>query len=255
MSTRPPSSKPRPAAQRKTYGTSSKHARREIEAARRKAQRRTAIFAVVAVVLVVGVGALGVVLAGGNGHGSRVSSTTPTTAQATSSGPEGAPIPSGNLLASSSSTGATVDGIECGASEQTAYHIHTHLQVFVNGQSVQIPGGVGIVDPQSSHSANGAFVSGGKCLYWLHTHAADGLIHVESPTQRRYTLGNLFDIWGQPLSTSQVATASGVVTAFLNGKPFTGNPADIVLNSNDQIQLDVGTPVVPYQPFTFPQGL
>jgi len=39
---------------------------------------------------------------------------------------------------------------------------------------------------------------------WLHTHAADGIIHTESPVERTYTLGDFFDIWGQPLGRHQV---------------------------------------------------
>jgi hypothetical protein len=33
-------------------------------------------------------------------------------------------------------------------------------------------------------------------FYWLHTHAADGIIHVESLVQRTYMLGNFFNVWG-----------------------------------------------------------
>ena len=42
-----------------------------------------------------------------------------------------------------------------------------------------------------------AFVVGGSCFAWLHTHAADGVVHIESPTKRTYTLGNFFDVWGR----------------------------------------------------------
>ena len=64
--------------------------------------------------------------------------------------------------------------------------------------------------------------NGGQCIYWLHTHAPDGIIHVESPTQRIYTLGNFFDEWRQPLTaTRRSAGATGTVTATVNGKPWT----------------------------------
>ena len=100
----------------------------------------------------------------------------------------------------------------------------------------------------------GSFVEGGKCLYWLHTHDATGVIHVESPVRRVYTLGQFFDIWGQPLSTTQVGRATGNVAAFLNGKRFSGDPRSIKLTPHALIQLDVGK-VVPPQPFTFPARL
>ena len=59
---------------------------------------------------------------------------------------------------------------------------------------------------------------------------------------------------GQPLSTTQVGRATGNVTAFLNGKRFSGDPRSIKLTPHALIQLDVGK-VVPPQPFTFPAGL
>ena len=74
-------------------------------------------------------------------------------------------------------------------------------------------------------------------------HAQDGVIHVESPTTRTYTLGQFFAIWGQPLSKTQVGPATGTLTVFVNGKPYTGDPAAITLGSREDIQIDVGTPV------------
>jgi hypothetical protein len=51
-------------------------------------------------------------------------------------------------------------------------------------------------------------------LYWLHTHAADGIIHIESPIRRIYTLGDFFDVWGEQLGPNQVGTLRGPVVAF-----------------------------------------
>jgi hypothetical protein len=148
-------------------------------------------------------------------------------------------------------TGATVDGIACQASEQVAYHIHAHLTIYVSGARQVVPAGIGIPGPQQV--VNG-FVEGGKCLYWLHTHDTTGVIHVESPVQRIYTLGQFFDIWGRPLSGSEVGRATGRVTVFLNGQRFAGDPRSIKLTPHAVIQLDVGK-VVPSQGFTFPAGL
>lgn len=39
------------------------------------------------------------------------------------------------------------------------------------------------------HTPQGPFIASGTCFYWLHTHAADGIIHVESPVHRVFTLG------------------------------------------------------------------
>ena len=167
-------------------------------------------------------------------------------------GPEGLPIELGPSLAPASSTtqGASVDGLECNPSEQVAYHIHAHLQVYVDGQPRQIPGGIGIIEPVAQQTPQGPFYGATKCYYWLHTHTADGIIHIESPTQRIYTLGQFFDEWRQALSSSAVAGAHGTVTAFVNGKPWTKSPRDIPLVSHAVIQLDVGKPV-PFQAVSF----
>jgi hypothetical protein len=168
-------------------------------------------------------------------------------------GPEGATIEQGPFLAPASSTtpGTTVHGIQCAPLEQLAYHIHVHLQVYVDGSPRSIPGAIGMNGPVAQQTAAGPFYSASKCIYWLHTHAPDGIIHIESPTEKIYTLSDFFDEWQQPLSASAVAGASGPVTAFVNGSRWTRSPRDIPLNPHSVIQLDVGKPVVPPQPFSW----
>ncbi len=144
-----------------------------------------------------------------------------------------------------------VDGVQCAPIEQLAYHIHAHLQVFYNGAPRQLPGAIGMLGPIAQQTQYGPFYGATKCYYWLHTHAADGVIHIESPTATFYTLGDFFDEWGQPLSGDAVATAKGPVTAFVNGKPWTRNPRDIQLKPHTVIQLDVGKPVVPFHNVSF----
>ena len=147
--------------------------------------------------------------------------------------------------------GATVDGIACQASEQVAYHIHAHLAIYASGVRQVVPAGIGIPGPQQVVDG---IVEGGKCLYWLHTHDSTGVVHIESPVQRVYTLGQFFDVWGRALSGAQVGHATGHVTAFVDGRRFTGDPRSIELTPHAVIQLDVGK-IVPPQPFTFPAGL
>jgi hypothetical protein len=146
---------------------------------------------------------------------------------------------------------APVDGIQCGSTEQLAYHIHARLTVFVNGQPRTIPAGVGIPGAIVQTTPQGPVVGQGTCFYWLHTHTTDGVLHIESPTARIYTLGNFFDEWGQPLSANQVAAAKGKVTAFVNGKRWTKDPRLIPLQAHYVIQLDVGSPIAAFQPISF----
>ncbi len=171
--------------------------------------------------------------------------------------PSPSPSSPANLLASTDgqAQGESVDGISCQQSEQVVYHVHAELMVFVGGQSRIIPEGIGIVPPITTvASTEGPFVVSGRCFYWLHSHTRDGIIHIESPSERTYTLGNYFDIWKQPLSTTQVGPASGAVTAYVSGVRFTGDPRSIPLTAHAVIQLNVGKDVPP-QTFTFPPGL
>ena len=173
-------------------------------------------------------------------------------------GPEQVPVPLAPVLAPTGSPGLgkSVGGIKCERNEQVLFHIHAHLTVFVNGKARAIPYGVGIGPPFSGQgTATGSFVTSGKCFSWLHTHSADGIIHIESPVKRIFTLGDFFDVWGQPLTSSQAGPAHGQVTAFVNGRVYTGNPRRIQLLPQAQIQLDVGRPLVAPQSITFPNGL
>jgi hypothetical protein len=162
-------------------------------------------------------------------------------------GPEGVPLEQGPLLApaTTAATGHTVDGIECNPTEQVVYHIHSHLSVYVNGTLRPIPGGIGIVAPVPQQTAEGPFYGASTCYYWLHVHAQDGVIHIESPSVRAYTLGQFFAIWGQPLSAVRVGTAAGHLTVFVDGRRYHGDPAGITLGSHEDIQIDVGSPTVP----------
>jgi hypothetical protein len=170
-------------------------------------------------------------------------------------GPEGVLIPSGKPLAPPHPAGRTVDGIPCQTSEQLLFHIHAHLAIFVDGKPRQVPPGVGIPGAQADPSAPGTFIDNGTCFYWLHTHAADGIIHIESPVQRTYTVGEFFDIWREPLSANQLGPVRGPVTAYLDGRRYRQDPRTIPLTDHAQVQLSVGRPAVKPESIIFPPGM
>jgi hypothetical protein len=247
-----------------------KVARMRAAEARRKRRRNWMIGVGAAVVLIAAV--VGIVLAvtgGGPGASAGGSpqlklaplSTLGTLKPAPAAGPagpeSGVPVPAAAPLASTATaaTGKSVDGIRCQSSEQTIFHIHARLSIFVNGSPRQVPAAIGIPGAQAQSTPQGPFISSGTCFYWLHTHAADGIIHIESPVQRTYTLGDFFDEWGQPLGPNQVGPATGKVVAIYNGQRYTANPRDIPLNAHAQIQLEVGKPLIAPGKITFPNGI
>lgn len=183
-----------------------------------------------------------------------ITTTTPTSTVPTPTarpylGPDGLMMETGPFLAPATTTrlGEIVNGIQCERIPQLAYTSYAHLQVYVDGRSRALPGGIGMADEYASPTDHGLLYHAASCMYWLHTRAADGLIEVQSPVSRRFTLGDLFAIWRQPLNSTHVAEAHGRVTATVNGRRWHGDPANIPLTENAAIQLDVGRPVPPPQ--------
>ncbi len=142
--------------------------------------------------------------------------------------------------------GQAVDGITCAGMEYATLHVHSHVTIVNHGTVIQIPRLIG-----------GTPTAGGGCLYWIHTHDASGIIHIEAPQlappgQSGYTLGNLFDIWGQPLANDNVAGIKGNVVAYVNGVRYNGDLKAIPLGAHQQIVLEVGSPTVPPPNYAFP---
>jgi hypothetical protein len=184
-----------------------------------------------------------------------ITSTTPTSTVPTPTskpyiGPNGIPVETGPFLASATTTqlGGLVNSIQCESLAQLAYTAYAHLQVYVDGRSRALPGGIGLVGATPQPTQNGWFFAAQTCMYWLHTRAADGVVEVESPIPRQYTLGEFFRIWDQPLSADRVAGARGTVTATVNGKRWHGKLAAIPLIEHAEIELAVGKPVPKPQP-------
>jgi hypothetical protein len=145
-----------------------------------------------------------------------------------------------------------VDGIRCDTMEFTKYHVHAHLDIVVDGKPFIVPSQIGI-DPD------------GRCLYWLHTHDDSGIIHIESPIERKFTIGNFIDIWNQTFNTTHLFDTNvfndinGVLSIYVNGvKVPTGSDIrNIKINAHDEIALIFGTIEADKIPsrYEFQQGL
>ena len=71
----------------------------------------------------------------------------------------------------------------------TQFHIHPNLEIYVNGQKQEIPANIGIIF---------------NCMHPIHTHDTSGIIHIESPEQRDFTLADFFAVWDKTYNKNQV---------------------------------------------------
>jgi hypothetical protein len=132
-------------------------------------------------------------------------------------------------------------GLSALGAEGTVLHIHQHLDLYVNARKVTLPALIGIDD--------------NSYITEVHVHDTTGVIHVESPTRRTFTLGQLFGEWGVKLTASCVGTYCGHVKWWVNGRRRTGDPAALILKAHQEIAIAAGPPplVVP-KSYRFPFG-
>ena len=142
--------------------------------------------------------------------------------------------------------GNPVSGVPC-TDPHSAFHIHSHLSIFKDGEALAFPAQVGIVQLTPTTD----------CHYFVHTHDHSGKIHMEAPAPGTFTLGTLFAIWGMPLTSSNVAGITNVpLTAVYiteNGTvtQFTGDMATIQMTSHRHIAIVLGTPITQVPFFTW----
>jgi len=154
------------------------------------------------------------------------------------------PVPWGTAIADLANR-LQVLGLPALSQEGNVLHIHQHLDLFVDGKTVTVPGGIGI--------------SGNSFISPIHTHDTTGVIHVESPTKEEFTLGQFFAVWGVRFAPTRVggyrSTASRPVHVYLNGKRYPSDPTRIVLASHQEIAVVIGkTPARVPASYAFPAG-
>ena len=139
--------------------------------------------------------------------------------------------------------------------ERLEFHVHAHLDVFLDGNQIVVPGGIGIdtTDPMVHSGVAGGFPSYGgisvpcakPCISPLHTHDATGVLHTESATRKENTLGQFFTEWDVKLSATCVGTycsPAKPIEIGVNGEKFTGDPTTIPLSNFKEIAIVIGTP-------------
>jgi hypothetical protein len=89
--------------------------------------------------------------------------------------------------------------LPCVSGEGRAYHWHTDLTIKSGGNPVTIPGGIGISL---------------TCMEILHTHDANGRIHIEPDTPQQshvYSIGEFFRVWGKPFGSPTRMLVNGTL--------------------------------------------
>lgn len=145
---------------------------------------------------------------------------------------------------------AIIDGMSCQAS--SAVLSVAHIEVFAEDRVVVVPAGIGVAPPLRRQ---GAYVSGGSCVYPLHTLEPTGLVLIGPG--RPHTLGQFFEVWGQPLGDAVVAgfrAARGDhVAVYIDGITWRGNPTAAPLTPHAQVTIEVGPRVPPHARYVFPR--
>ena len=117
----------------------------------------------------------------------------------------------------------------CTTDMATQFHIHPILKIIANGQEKAIPANLGIQP---------------TCMTSLHTHDSTGVIHVESPEKRDFTLSDFFAVWKQPFNKDQIlsytADVSHQIRVTVNGQTV-DTYENTILRDKDQIAIKYGS--------------
>jgi hypothetical protein len=200
-----------------------RRARRRRQEAARVRRRRLGIAAVLAAVLVAGIGGLAVSAANRDRQ--------PATSPGPLAGLQTGPAPWGANTADLAERLRAIGIPALSPTEGTALHIHQHLDLYVDGRKVLVPAGIGI-DPAVGYAP-------------LHTHDPSGVIHVESPTVRTYTLGEFFAVWGVRFTPGCLggycAGGGRQLRLFVGGRAYRGDPTTLALAPHQELVVAFGT--------------
>lgn len=118
-------------------------------------------------------------------------------------------------------------------SETLALHTHQHLTIYIRGQAVRVPANIGINEEE-------------RYIAPLHTHDTSGILHVESPEVKDFTLGQFFDVWGLNLTNDCIGAycrdEENDFAVYSDGRVVAGDVRQLRLGSEQQITVVYGSP-------------
>ena len=145
------------------------------------------------------------------------------------------------------------DGVEARAAKlglpdpsDTVYHVHAQLTIYTDGKKQTVPANIGIDQA-------------GQFLTSLHTHATDGVVHMEAVQPYPFTLGQFFAVWNVPFTKTQLGSyhvGNGLVLqTWVNGKQVKDGPS-YRMKRHDRIVIGFGKPgsFPTKSTFKFPAG-
>ena len=145
-------------------------------------------------------------------------------------------------------------GLKPERAEVMAYHVHSGLLIFKDGEPVAVPAGIGIditnpgvmAFPDPTGTGYGGIEGCDlPCISPLHTHAWFGVLHTESATPVPNRLGQFFVEWGVRLDDACVGefcAPETPIAILVDGAPFTGDPTTIELADRRLITIVIGQP-------------
>jgi hypothetical protein len=116
---------------------------------------------------------------------------------------------------------------------ESVLHLHVRLWVYVDGEPVVVPPGVGYNEQAQVFSP-------------LHTHESDGTVHVESADPDfKGVLGQFMDVWGLYFTPTclgdRCTDGDQQLRVFVDGQPYVGDPTMVPLADQSAIVVTFGT--------------
>jgi len=117
-----------------------------------------------------------------------------------------------------------------------------HVEVFRDRLTAMVRAGIGIAPPRRGRPP---FVRSGRCAYPLRTREPTGVVEIEHGA--RVTIGDLFDLWGQPLRPLR--------WVWVDGRRWTAGAASVPLRPHAQVVLSDDPDMPVHATYRFPPGL
>jgi hypothetical protein len=177
----------------------------------------------------------------------------PTTGGATSTTPGGTAAAPGRMIAlpwpapeAGVSALITRAGLPALPQERLEYHIHAHVDVFLDGAAQAVPANLGIDRDEAVLSP-------------LHTHDQTGIIHVENDKPRTFFLGQLMIEWDIRLDSTCAGSycrPDATWAIYVDGTKDTRDPSKIEFAAHREIAIVIGKPPTSIpKKYDFPNGV